>query len=109
MCIKYIYFTFLHCCMFQHFCTRTIVFRCIRRSNYFKDFSSGPNQYNTASPAFFGFSNTYSQKFNGEKTNDGMFSFQNSLNDDFDQSWHTGAQDHTPGDVGGYMLVVNAD
>ena len=37
-----------------------------------------------------------------------MFSFINSVHDDFDNTWHTNAQDHT-GDGGGYMFLVNAD
>ncbi len=42
-------------------------------------------------------------------TNDGQFSFINSVHDDFSGAWHTGALDHTPNDVGGYMYLVNAD
>jgi hypothetical protein len=37
-----------------------------------------------------------------------MFSFINSVHDDFQGSWHTGAKDHT-GDQNGYMFLVNAD
>ncbi len=32
----------------------------------------------------------------------------NSVHDDFQGAWHTGATDHT-GDKGGYMYLVNAD
>ncbi len=42
-------------------------------------------------------------------TNDGQFSFINSVHDDFDGAWHTGALDHTPNETGGYMFLVNAD
>ncbi len=42
-------------------------------------------------------------------TNDGQFSFINSVHDDFSGAWHTGALDHTPNDKGGYMFLVNAD
>jgi hypothetical protein len=42
-------------------------------------------------------------------TSDGQFSFINSVHDDFDGAWHTGALDHTPNETGGYMFLVNAD
>jgi len=42
-------------------------------------------------------------------TNDGQFSFINSVHDDFDGAWHTGALDHTPNETDGYMFLVNAD
>ncbi len=72
------------------------------------DFGSGTSQYSKATPSTFGFSTTYTQEF-APVTNDGQFSFINSVHDDFSGAWHTGALDHTPNDVGGYMYLVNAD
>jgi hypothetical protein len=37
-----------------------------------------------------------------------MFSFINSVHDDFNGAWHTNALDHS-GNNGGYMYLVNAD
>jgi len=70
-------------------------------------FNSGSAQYSSATPASFNFSTTYQQQF-APITNDGQFSFINSVHDDFGAAWHTGATDHT-GNPGGYMFLVNAD
>jgi len=72
------------------------------------DFGSGTSQYSTATPSTFNFFTTYTQQF-APVTNDGQFSFLNSVHDDFSGAWFTGALDHTPNDVGGYMYLVNAD
>jgi len=71
-------------------------------------FGSGSAQYSQAKPSAFNFSTTYQQQF-APVTNDGQFSFINSIHDDFSGAWFTGALDHTPNDVGGYMYLVNAD
>ncbi|CAF1039041.1 unnamed protein product [Adineta steineri] len=70
-------------------------------------FGNGSTQYSTHTPSYFDFTTTYSQVF-GAATNDGNFSFVNSIPNDFGNSWHVGATDHT-GDKGGYMFLVNAD
>jgi hypothetical protein len=70
-------------------------------------FGSGSAQYSNAKPSAFNFSTTLKQQF-APVTNDGQFSFVNSVHDDFQGAWHTGALDHT-GDKGGYMFLVNAD
>jgi hypothetical protein len=72
------------------------------------DFGSGSSQYSTATPSAFNFTTTYTQQF-APLTIDGQFSFINSVPDDFNGAWFTGALDHTPNDVGGYMYLVNAD
>ncbi len=40
--------------------------------------------------------------------NDGSYTVVNSSSGCFQNSWHTIAEDHTPGDVNGYMMLVNA-
>ena len=70
-------------------------------------FDSGSGQYSNNTPARFGFSTTYSQKFQ-PNINDGQFGIVNSVPNSF-ALWQAGALDHTPGDTGGYMLLVNAD
>jgi len=70
-------------------------------------FNAGTSQYSSATPATFGFTTTYHQQF-APVTNDGQFSFVNSVHNDFNDAWHTGATDHT-GNPGGYMFLVNAD
>lgn len=40
--------------------------------------------------------------------NDGFYSIVNSTSGCFSDSWHTVTQDHTPGDVNGYFMLVNA-
>ena len=70
-------------------------------------FGNGATQYSASTPADFSFQTTYQQRF-APKTNDGMFSFVNAIPNDFSNSWHTNATDHT-GDNGGYMFLVNAD
>ncbi|MEO7120286.1 MAG: gliding motility-associated C-terminal domain-containing protein [Ginsengibacter sp.] len=39
---------------------------------------------------------------------DGYYTIANSTNNCFGGTWHSLPQDHTPGDVNGYMMVVNA-
>ncbi len=70
-------------------------------------FNAGSAQYSSATPADFNFTTTYKQQF-APVTNDGQFSFVNSVHNDFSGAWHTGATDHT-GNAGGYMFLVNAD
>jgi hypothetical protein len=72
------------------------------------DFGSGSSQYSTAKPSDFHFTTTYEQRF-APDTQDGNFSFVNSVPNDFQGAWHAGASDHTSGDKGGYMFLVNAD
>lgn len=40
--------------------------------------------------------------------NDGYYTIANSTSNCFAGTWHSLAQDHTPGDINGYMMVVNA-
>jgi hypothetical protein len=70
-------------------------------------FGRGSSQYSFTTPKRLGFTTTYKQRFE-PNTDDGYFSFINSIHDDFAGSWHTGATDHT-GNEGGYMFLVNAD
>jgi len=71
-------------------------------------FGAGAARYNTATPESFGFTTTYTQENGGPgaQTNDGEFSFINSIVDHWNV-WFGGATDHT-GDPGGYMMLVNA-
>ncbi len=39
---------------------------------------------------------------------DGFYSIGNSSPDCFGDTWHTVAEDHTPNDANGYMMIVNA-
>jgi gliding motility-associated-like protein len=39
---------------------------------------------------------------------DGYYTIENSTGSCFGFTWHTVSEDHTPGDVNGYMMVVNA-
>jgi hypothetical protein len=71
-------------------------------------FGSGSDQYSKATPADFDFTTNLKQQF-APVTNDGQFSFVNSVHDDFSGAWHTGALDHTESDKGGYMFLVNSD
>jgi len=70
-------------------------------------FGAGTSQYSNFTPKKFGFTTTYKQRVE-PNTEDGYFSFINSIHDDFGGSWHTGATDHTK-NKGGYMFLVNAD
>ena len=40
--------------------------------------------------------------------NDGSYTVVNSTSGCFNNSWHTIAEDHTPNDVDGYMMLINA-
>jgi hypothetical protein len=40
--------------------------------------------------------------------NDGSYTIRNSTSSCFGNTWHSVSEDHTPGDVNGYMMVVNA-
>ncbi|MEP6927977.1 MAG: gliding motility-associated C-terminal domain-containing protein [Ginsengibacter sp.] len=51
--------------------------------------------------------NNYSYVSN-DCPDDGSYTVANSTNNCFGNTWHTISQDHTPGDVNGYMMVVNA-
>ena len=80
-----------------------------------KTFGAGVPTYSTLTPSNYGFSSTYKQENGnnsgipgaGIQTNDGEFSFINKTID-FWGVWHGNQLDHTPGDVGGYMMMVNA-
>lgn len=74
----------------------------------FKGFGSGTSAYNTSPASSFGFSTTFTI-WNKANTNDGFYSIVNRIPNDFSGIWHTGGLDHTPGDVNGYMLLVNGD
>lgn len=39
---------------------------------------------------------------------DGFYTLESSTNNCFGNTWHTVTEDHTPGDIGGRMMVVNA-
>jgi gliding motility-associated-like protein len=39
---------------------------------------------------------------------DGFYTIANSTSNCFNGTWHTLTEDHTPGDVNGYMMIVNA-
>ena len=52
---------------------------------------------------------TTSYRFNyGDCPNDGSYTVINATNACFGNSWHSLSQDHTPGDVDGRMMLVNA-
>ncbi len=44
----------------------------------------------------------------GDCPNDGSYTIINSTNNCFGGSWHNLTEDHTPNDVNGYMMLVNA-
>ena len=44
----------------------------------------------------------------GDCPNDGSYTIINSTSNCFSGSWHNLAEDHTPNDVNGYMMLVNA-
>ena len=44
----------------------------------------------------------------GDCPNDGFYTIANSTSSCFGGTWHTVTEDHTPGDVNGYMMIVNA-
>ncbi len=61
---------------------------------------------NPGPPLDFGLTNyTY---FNTDCPGDGFYTIANSTNSCFGGTWHTLVEDHTPGDINGYMMVVNA-
>ncbi|MGH2566223.1 MAG: hypothetical protein ACRDE5_17015, partial [Ginsengibacter sp.] len=45
---------------------------------------------------------------NHDCPDDGFYTVANSTSGCFGGTWHTLVEDHTPGDVNGYMMVVNA-
>ena len=44
----------------------------------------------------------------GDCPNDGSYTIINATNNCFSSSWHTLLEDHTPNDLNGYMMLVNA-
>lgn len=67
-------------------------------------FGSGSNPGGTL-PA--GSINNYNYTANG-CPDDGVYTIVNSTYNCFGSTWHNVGEDHTPGDVNGYMLLVNA-
>jgi hypothetical protein len=51
---------------------------------------------------------SYYTRVPGSCPSDGHYSFASSTSGCFSDDWHTISEDHTPGDVGGNMLLVNA-
>jgi hypothetical protein len=66
-------------------------------------FGSGPNVGPPLSS-----SGTNYVYFPNECPNDGFYTVANSTSNCFNNTWLTLSEDHTPGDNGGYMMVVNA-
>ena len=66
-------------------------------------FGSGPNP----GPSLSASTTNYSYISN-LCPNDGYYSLVNSSSGCFGSSWHSVLEDHTPGDVNGYMMLVNA-
>ena len=65
-------------------------------------FGSGANP----GAPLFGLTNyTY---FGGDCPDDGSYTLANATSNCFNFTWHNVPEDHTPGDVNGYMMVVNA-
>src|SRR5690606_32443130 len=46
---------------------------------------------------------------NGDCHGDGQYTIRSSTADCFNNSWFTVTEDHTPGDVNGHMMIINAD
>ena len=67
------------------------------------DFGSGANPGNQLQAATTTYSFTSSNC-----PNDGSYTVVNSTSGCFGSSWHTIAEDHTPNDANGYMMLVNA-
>lgn len=61
---------------------------------------------NDAAPMFYNLKNY--NKANKNCPNDGFYSFASSIDNCFDGKWHSLPEDHTPGDVNGKMMIVNA-
>jgi gliding motility-associated-like protein len=66
-------------------------------------FGGGGTQGNPAASA----TTTYSF-LSGDCPNDGSYTIRSATSACFGNTWHTVTEDHTPGDVNGYMMVVNA-
>jgi gliding motility-associated-like protein len=67
------------------------------------NFGSGPNPGNSLSSASTNYSYTISTC-----PNDGSYTVINSTAGCFNNTWYALTKDHTPGDVNGYMMLVNA-
>ncbi len=65
-------------------------------------FGSGPNPGAPLS------STTNYNYFSTDCPNDGSYTIANRTSNCFSSSWHSVLQDHTAGDVDGYMMVINA-
>ena len=48
------------------------------------------------------------QFVNSDCPNDGFYTIENSTSNCFGNTWYSVSEDHTPGDVNGYMMVINA-
>lgn len=66
-------------------------------------FGSGGTQGNAIPSA----STTYGFR-SSDCPDDGWYTIRNSTSACFGNTWHSVAEDHTPGDVSGHMMVVNA-
>ncbi len=65
-------------------------------------FGSGPNPGAPLSGT------TNYNYFSTDCPGDGSYTIANRTNNCFGATWHSVLQDHTPGDVDGYMMVINA-
>lgn len=66
-------------------------------------FGQGSNPGPSLSPGVTNYSFTSTQC-----PNDGSYSIGTSSLNCFNDSWHSVTEDHTPGDVNGYMMIINA-
>ena len=77
---------------------------CIYKDPVFKlDFGTTTNN---GAPIMYGIEN-YKTK-TGQCPDDGFYSFDAFINNCFAGKWHNLPEDHTPGDVNGKMMIVNA-
>src|SRR6478672_2272869 len=51
---------------------------------------------------------TFYSYFASDCPNDGSYTVRNSTSGCFGNTWHGVAEDHTPGDINGYFMLVNA-
>ncbi|CAF1675174.1 unnamed protein product, partial [Adineta ricciae] len=74
------------------------------RSLWLITFGAGTDPYSQQTPSHFNFNTTYQQRFDGQYIQ-GQFALMNKVANSY--SWHAIAEDHTPNDVNGYMMLID--
>ncbi|CAF1673711.1 unnamed protein product, partial [Adineta ricciae] len=91
-------------CYFTLECAASCSVANSSRSLWLITFGAGTDPYSQQTPSHFNFNTTYRQQFEC-RPKSAQFTLMNKVPNSY--SWHTIAEDHTPNDANGYMMLID--